>query len=80
MQLFGWACFLCSENQDFTYHAYIIVLHNLRMNRQLAQPQKFLNQRYKTDKKFFKLFHDEGLYHIEASPLIFSVINGLVYM
>ena len=41
------------------------------MNRKLTQPKKFLNQRYKRDKKFFKLFHDEGLYHIETSPLIF---------
>ena len=41
------------------------------MNRELTQPKKFLNQRYKRDKKFFKLFHDEGLYHIETSPLIF---------
>ena len=42
------------------------------MNLELAQPKKFLNQRYKRDKTFFKLFHDEGLCHIETSPLILS--------
>ena len=42
------------------------------MNCELAQTKKFLNQRCKRDKTFFKFFHDEGLYHTETSPLIFS--------
>ena len=41
------------------------------MKAELVQPKKFLNQRYKREKKFYKLFHDECLYHIRASPLIF---------